>query len=350
MFPTLPHRLQVTAKMRIFDDIADTVAFATMLQDAGAAAVAVHGRRREQRHHEGSADWTAIAAVKAALRIPVIANGGFTSRTDAERCLNATRADAAMAATWLLTDPRMFCPSRQHEDNGQGRTTGWEWAWRGRQRGCREDGCVAAGCSTLRGRVDVCLEYLQCCRDHPEGTLPRMISDHLLTILRPDFDGYASRLKRACKDFHTLTNPDDFERLVRRVAALGGLDAGSGVPGAEVAVGTDQAVAVGGGQADGDASPPSPEANAAKRAGGGTGAIGRGRRPVGARKGHAKGRRVAPHLKAADEALRVALCRRHWRAQWLCCWPVCSAEQIRSVILLTLLAMTLAVFSAENSS
>ena len=53
-------------------DVKATVEFAKMLEEAGVAAVAVHGRRREQRHHEGAADFDQIAAVKAALRIPVI--------------------------------------------------------------------------------------------------------------------------------------------------------------------------------------------------------------------------------------------------------------------------------------
>lgn len=63
------------------------VAFARLLEGAGVAAVAVHGRRREQRHHEGRADWDAIAAVKSALRIPVLANGNVRTRRDAEACV-----------------------------------------------------------------------------------------------------------------------------------------------------------------------------------------------------------------------------------------------------------------------
>ena len=53
----------VTAKIRIWADVERTVAFARMLEEAGVAALCVHGRRREQRHHEGPADWDAIARV-----------------------------------------------------------------------------------------------------------------------------------------------------------------------------------------------------------------------------------------------------------------------------------------------
>ena len=46
-----------SCKMRILPTIEDTVAFAVMFEEAGVSAVAVHGRRREQRHHEGPASW-----------------------------------------------------------------------------------------------------------------------------------------------------------------------------------------------------------------------------------------------------------------------------------------------------
>ena len=84
------------------------MAFALMLQEAGAAAVAVHGRRREQRHHEGPADWEQIGAVRRALDIAVIANGNVRTRADAERALAATGCAAVMSATALLANPRLF--------------------------------------------------------------------------------------------------------------------------------------------------------------------------------------------------------------------------------------------------
>jgi hypothetical protein len=67
---TLVARLAVplTAKIRIHASLERTVAFALMLQEAGVAALCVHGRRREQRHHEGAADWDAIATVKVPHR------------------------------------------------------------------------------------------------------------------------------------------------------------------------------------------------------------------------------------------------------------------------------------------
>jgi tRNA-dihydrouridine synthase len=61
------------------EQVERTVAFAKMLEAAGVAALAVHGRRREQRMHQGTVDYDSIAAVKAALSIPVIANGNVVT-------------------------------------------------------------------------------------------------------------------------------------------------------------------------------------------------------------------------------------------------------------------------------
>ena len=67
----------------------------------------LHGRTREQRF-SGTANWNAIAAVKAALNIPVIANGDVNSPEEALRCLRTTGADGvmvgrgSMGAPWLV--------------------------------------------------------------------------------------------------------------------------------------------------------------------------------------------------------------------------------------------------------
>ena len=77
------------------------------LEAAGAQLLTLHGRTREQGF-KGDADWQAIAAVKRALAIPVIANGDVRSPEDARRCLAVTGADgvmvgrATMGAPWLV--------------------------------------------------------------------------------------------------------------------------------------------------------------------------------------------------------------------------------------------------------
>ncbi|NDG74390.1 MAG: tRNA dihydrouridine synthase DusB [Synechococcaceae bacterium WB8_1B_136] len=83
------------------------VTWCQQLQAAGAQLLTLHGRSRAQGF-KGRADWGAIAAVKRALTIPVIANGDVNSPADALRCLAITGADGVMVgrgtmgAPWLV--------------------------------------------------------------------------------------------------------------------------------------------------------------------------------------------------------------------------------------------------------
>jgi nifR3 family TIM-barrel protein len=102
-------RIPVTVKTRLgwCGASADAVGFARILENAGARALTLHGRTREQGF-KGQADWAAIAAVKRALAIPVIANGDVKGPEEALRCLAATGADGVMVgrgtmgAPWLV--------------------------------------------------------------------------------------------------------------------------------------------------------------------------------------------------------------------------------------------------------
>lgn len=103
----------VTVKIRRFDDLDRTVAYAAMLERAGASLLAIHGRTRDQKKTIGNlADWSVIAAVKRALRIPVLANGNIRAMHDVGPCLAATGADGVMSAESLLEDPALFSPKR----------------------------------------------------------------------------------------------------------------------------------------------------------------------------------------------------------------------------------------------
>ena len=111
----------VTAKLRLLPSEADrrspsheaSVALCQRLADAGASALAVHGRTREQnKQYCGRADWAAIRAVVRAVDIPVIANGGIGSAADAEACLAQTGAAAVMSSEALLENPALFCRNR----------------------------------------------------------------------------------------------------------------------------------------------------------------------------------------------------------------------------------------------
>ncbi len=99
-------RVPVTVKTRLgwCGASADPVGFALALQNAGARALTLHGRTREQGF-SGRADWAAIGRVKAALRIPLIANGDITSPEEALRCLAITGADGVMVGRGSLGHP-----------------------------------------------------------------------------------------------------------------------------------------------------------------------------------------------------------------------------------------------------
>lgn len=101
-------QVPVTVKMRLgWDETAmNAPAIARRAEAAGAAMVTVHGRTRCQ-FYKGRADWRAIARVRQAVRIPVVANGDVATAVDARTILDQSGADAVMigrahyGAPWL---------------------------------------------------------------------------------------------------------------------------------------------------------------------------------------------------------------------------------------------------------
>lgn len=110
----------VTVKMRIGWDSAHIYAVenAKMAEKAGAAAISMHGRTREQMY-EGVADWDIIRQVKRAVDIPVIGNGDVTSPELAEKMLEETGVDAVMIGREALGNPWMIYRTVHYLETGE---------------------------------------------------------------------------------------------------------------------------------------------------------------------------------------------------------------------------------------
>ena len=103
----------VTVKFRLGWDKGsiNCVEFARAMEEAGAAAVAVHGRTKVQMY-AGTANWDWIREVKKAVKIPVIANGDVFKGEDAPRILKYTGADMAMIGRGVFGNPWLFAQCR----------------------------------------------------------------------------------------------------------------------------------------------------------------------------------------------------------------------------------------------
>ena len=110
----------VTVKIRkgFDDDHVNAVEIAKIIEEAGAAAVAVHGRTREQ-YYSGKADWDIIRQVKEAVSIPVIGNGDVTSPEKADELVRYTGCDGVMIARGAQGNPWIFSQMCAWEETGE---------------------------------------------------------------------------------------------------------------------------------------------------------------------------------------------------------------------------------------
>ncbi len=139
------------AQIRIFPELEKTLAYARMIEAAGASLLAVHGRTRDQKDTRAHrADWAAIAAVRAALRIPVLANGDVRDLREAAACMDATGTVGVLSATPLLENPTLFS-----EAPAEGRPLAWP--------------------------ATLALEYVSLAEEY--GAVPRMVRGHVHKLL-----------------------------------------------------------------------------------------------------------------------------------------------------------------------
>ena len=110
----------VTVKIRkgFDDEHINAVEIAKIIEEAGAAAVAVHGRTREQ-YYSGKADWEIIRQVKEAVSIPVIGNGDVTSGEKAIAMREQTGCDGVMIDRGAQGNPWIFSELLEYERTGR---------------------------------------------------------------------------------------------------------------------------------------------------------------------------------------------------------------------------------------
>ena len=71
--------------------------------------VTVHGRhRKHNKHRVGACNWDIIKSIKETLKVPVVANGGFATFADLDKCMKFTQVDAVMSSEALLEYPAFF--------------------------------------------------------------------------------------------------------------------------------------------------------------------------------------------------------------------------------------------------
>lgn len=113
---TVKFRIGVTAQKIV------GVEFAKACENAGADLITVHGRTRD-KYYSGDVDFIEIEKIKKAVKIPVIANGGIFSKSDAQNMIDKTGADGVMIARAALYNPHVFAQIVKDESEWDIRST-----------------------------------------------------------------------------------------------------------------------------------------------------------------------------------------------------------------------------------
>lgn len=112
-------QIPVTVKMRLGWDAEsiNVLTFAKKIEEAGADAIAIHGRTREAMY-SGKADWSYIKAVKDEAKIPVLGNGDVVDALSAKKMLDETGCDAVLIGRAAQGNPWIFGEVRQYLETG----------------------------------------------------------------------------------------------------------------------------------------------------------------------------------------------------------------------------------------
>ncbi len=177
--------IPVTGKIRLGwdSDSLNYLDVCKILEDNGAALIAVHGRTKHQAYR-GKANWDAIAEIKQAVSVPVIGNGDVKNPTDIQRMKDHTGVDGVMIARAAIGNPWIF----QHKE--------------------REDITYEARADMLRKHMQLSIDY------YGEDTGFRLFKRHAVKYVYGTHG--ASRMREALCDVQT---PADVHDLIARYQA-----------------------------------------------------------------------------------------------------------------------------------
>ncbi len=185
--------IPVTVKIRSgwSQNSLNAVEMAQLAEKAGIAAIAVHGRTREQ-FYSGQADWSIIKAVKESVSIPVIGNGDIRSPKDAARMLNETGCDAVMIGRGAQGNPWLFRQVVRYLENG-----------------------VLLPGPTMEERIDMVLRHLEMLTQHKGEYIA-------VREMRCHAAWYTKGLRRAAElrlRFNQAQNKEDFAAVMHEFKA-----------------------------------------------------------------------------------------------------------------------------------